>query len=337
MTDRNTPARRLAAPLAKLRPLLQLLLQRYTLVAALIAVIAFFAVFAPGFARFANIADVLLNNFALLAIAALGMTLAVSLGAVDLSLGTSIDVASLAFVLLSAHHVGLALAALGGLAAAVATGALNAVLVARIGIAPFLATLGTLFIGQSVQQLATDGGQPVYLLNVTLPPLFSALAHGEIVGIPVPLVIVAVLAVALHVALEHSVFGRQVAALGAQPGVALYSGLPVPAILSAAFITGALLYGVVGLLLSSTVKAYVPQAGNGYLMNAIGATFIGTTLSTTSRPGVAGTLLGVLLLSLVANGLLLIGWNFYWQQVATGVVIFVVLAISFAQRSARYA
>ncbi|MFM0289444.1 ABC transporter permease [Paraburkholderia megapolitana] len=312
-------------------------LQRFALVGALAVVIVFFAIYAPGFARVDNFADVLLNNFALLAIATLGMTLALSLGAIDLSLGTSIDVASLAFVLLSAHHVGVLPAALGGLGAALLVGAFNGVLIARLGIAPFLATLGTLFIGQTAQQLATDGGQPIYLLNVALPPLFSALAHGTFAGLPVPLWIVIVLALAVHVTLAHSVFGRQIAALGAQPGVARYSGLPVAALGGAIFVASALIYGVVGLLLSSTVKAYVPQAGNAYLLNAIGATFIGTTLSPTRRPGVAGTLLGVLLLSLVANGLLLIGWNFYWQQVATGALIFAVLAVSFAQRHGRYA
>jgi ribose transport system permease protein len=312
-------------------------LQRFALVGALLAVIAFFAVFAPGFARAGNLADVLLNNFALLAIASLGMTLALSLGAIDLSLGTSIDVASLVFVLLNAHGIGVWPAALGGLAAACAVGAFNGVLIGWLGIAPFLATLGTLFIGQTVQQLATDGGQPVYLLNVTLPPLFSALAHGTLAGLPVPLWIVAALAVAVQVTLSRSAFGRQLTALGAQPGVARYSGLPVATLTAVTFIGSALIYGVVGLLLSSTVKAYVPQAGNGYLLNAIGATFIGTTLSPTRRPGVVGTLLGVLLLSLVANGLLLIGWNFYWQQVATGALIFAVLAVSFAQRRTRYA
>ena len=311
--------------------------QRFALVGALIAVIVFFAVFAPGFARAGNLADVLLNNFALLAIASLGMTLALSLGAIDLSLGTSIDVASLAFVLLSAHHVGVLPAAFGGLAAAFVIGAFNGVLIGRLGIAPFLATLGTLFIGQTVQQLATDGGQPVYLLNMALPPLFSALAHGAVAGLPVPLWIVAALALIVHITLSRSAFGRAITALGAQPGVARYSGLPVATITAVTFIASALIYGVVGLLLSSTVKAYVPQAGNGYLLNAIGATFIGTTLSPTRRPGVVGTLLGVLLLSLVANGLLLIGWNFYWQQVATGALIFAVLAVSFAQRRARYA
>src|SRR5580698_513094 len=91
-------------------------LQRFALVGALAVVIVFFAIYAPGFARVDNFADVLLNNFALLAIASLGMTLALSLGAIDLSLGVSIDVASLAFVLLSAHHVGVVPAALGGVA-----------------------------------------------------------------------------------------------------------------------------------------------------------------------------------------------------------------------------
>ncbi|CAM2181352.1 putative transmembrane sugar transport protein [Burkholderia cepacia] len=312
-------------------------LQRFSLVAALLAVIAFFAVFAPGFMRPANLADVLVNNFALLAIAALGMTLALSIGAVDLSLGTAIDVASLVFVQLVAHQVGVLPALLGGLGAAVLVGTFNGALVAGLGIAPFLATLGTLFIGQTVQQLATGGGQPVYLLNVALPPLFDALAHGTLAGVPVPLWCVVVLAAAVHVVLAHSAFGRYSAALGAQAGVARHSGLPVAATVVATFVASALVYGVVGLLLSSTVKAYVPQAGNGFLLNAIGATFIGTTLSPTRRPGVAGTLLGVLLISLVANGLLLIGWNFYWQQVATGALILAVLALSFMGRRVRTA
>lgn len=306
--------------------------QPLSLVAAVIAVTAFFALSAPGFASVANLRDMLVNNFALLAIASLAMTLALSIGAVDLSLGTSIDVASLVFVTLCAQHVNLALAMLGGLAAALLVGLFNAALIAGLGIAPFLATLGTLFIGQTVQQLSTGGGQPVYLLNVSLPPLFTALAHGTLGGVAIPLWIVAALAVAVHLLLARSGFGRASAALGAQPGVARYSGLPVAAIVVATFVASALIDGVVGLLLSSTVKAYVPQAGNGYLLNAIGATFIGTTLSRSRRPGVPGTLLGVLLISVVANGLLLIGWNFYWQQVATGVLILAVLAVSFVGR-----
>ncbi|MBO3054711.1 ABC transporter permease [Burkholderia pseudomallei] len=297
-------------------------LSRLAALGALAAVLAFFAVAAPGFATLANVERVLVNNFALLAIAALGMTLALSIGAIDLSLGTAIDVASLAFVCALAHRAGCASAALAGLGAALALGAANALLVTRLGIAPFLATLGTLFIGQTIQQLATDGGQPIYLLSTAPPPAFDALAHGVWLGVAAPLWIVAALAGALHVALECSTLGRQARALGAQPGVARHSGLRVGALAAGVFVASALVYGVAGLVLSSTVRSYAPQAGNAYLLNAIGA-----TLSEARRPNVAGTLLGVLLVSFVANGLLLIGWNFYWQQVASGALVFAVLAL----------
>ena len=93
--------------------------------------------------------------------------------------------------------------------------------------------------------------------------------------------------------------------------------------------------GVAGIILSATIKAYVPLSGNASLLDAIGATFIGTTLHSEGRPSVIGTMLGVLLLSIVTNGLWLIGWNFYWQQVGTGVLIFFVLAMSFLGRRLR--
>jgi ribose transport system permease protein len=301
--------------------------RRFTVLGALFLVLAGFAAAAPGFATFANLERVLVNNVALLAIAALGMTLALSIGAIDLSLGTSIDMASLAFVVALAHGVGVAPAVCAGLGAALAVGAFNGLLVARLGIAPFLATLGTLFIGQTIQQLATDGGQPIYLLSLALPPAFDAIAHGRVAGIAAPLWIVAGLALALHVALAHTRFGRAVAALGAQPGVARYSGLPVGALTAAVLAAGALIAGTAGIVLSSTVRAYAPLAGNAYLLNAIGAVFIGATLSRRARPNVGGTLVGVLLLAFAANGLLLIGWNFYWQQVATGALIFAILAL----------
>ncbi|MFS2225942.1 ABC transporter permease [Pantoea sp. B65] len=286
----------------------------------------FFSLSAPGFLTLRNIESVLLNNVAPLAIAALAMTVVAAMGAIDLSIGTAIDFACLVLVTLVLHQAGLPLAIGAALLAALAVGLFNAFLVAVLGVEPFLATLGSLFIGQSVQQLSSNGGQPIYLLSQVLPANFSAISHGALLGMPLPLWYVLILALALHLLLQSTRYGRVLTFLGSQLSVARYSGIAVGRAVAIGFVLSALVAGVVGLILASNVKAWVPLSGNAYLLNAIGAAFIGSTFSRSRRPNVPGTLLGVVLLSFVANGLLLIGWNFYWQQVATGVLIFVVLA-----------
>jgi ribose transport system permease protein len=301
-------------------------LLRTLLILTFTALLVFFSLFAPGFFTLSNIESVLLNNVAPLAIAALAMTLVTSMGAVDLSIGTSIDFAWLVLVTLVLHQVALPVALFAALLAALGVGLFNAFLVAILGVEPFLATLGTLFIGQSVQQLSSNGGQPIYLLSQVLPDGFSAISHGALLGVPLPLWYVLVLALGLHLLLHRTRHGRALTFIGTQASVARYSGIGVGRLTAVAFVLGAVIAGVVGLMLASNVKAWVPLSGNAYLLNAIGAAFIGTTFSSSRRANVPGTLLGVILLSFVANGLLLIGWNFYWQQVASGVLIFVVLA-----------
>ncbi|ADU72732.1 inner-membrane translocator (plasmid) [Pantoea sp. At-9b] len=302
-------------------------LLRVAMVFTFTVLLLFFIINAPGFATASNIRSVLLNNVAPLAIVALAMTLVTRIGAIDLSVGTAIDIACLVLVTLVLHHVSLPLALITALLAALLVGVFNAFLVTWLGVEPFLATLGTLFIGQSVQQLSSNGGQPVYLLSQTLPDGFSAIGHGTLLGIPIPLWLLLLVALALWQLVHRSATGRSLSVMGEQVSVALHSGVPVKHLTALALILSALIAGIVGVILAANVKAWVPLSGNAYLLNAIGASFIGATFAPSRRPNVPGTLLGVLLLSFIANGLLLIGWNFYWQQVATGGLIFVVLAV----------
>lgn len=290
------------------------------LVFALIVVV--FALQAPGFLSGGNLKSLVLNNFVLLAIVAIGMTYAVAAGGIDLSVGTALDFASFSFVVLLNGGHGWAFAATGALLAALLVGGVNAGLIAGLRISPFLATLGTLFIGTSAQQLLSDGGQPIYITQGLKP---------ELTGLT-PLLIVLGLALFYGLALARGRLGRELLAQGTQPLLAYYSGLSVRRIVTVVALATALACGVAGVLLSSTVSAYVPLSGNAFLLNAIGAVFIGTTLSRQGRANIPGTLLGVLFINVIANGLLLIGWNFYWQQVATGVLIFAVLTFSFASR-----
>ncbi len=302
------------------------------LVLALVTVFAIFSFATPTFLTIANLQSILVNNFTLLAIAAIAMTFAVSVGGIDLSVGTAIDFASFAFVSLVLAGQPVAVAALAGLGAGAAVGAFNAVLISGIGISPFLATLGTLFIGRSIQQLLTNGGNPVYLPPSGVPEAFRFLGRGAIGGIPVPLIIAAIIIVGATVVLTRARFGRVALAIGIQPSVVRYSGIAARAHVAVAFILAGLIAAVAGLILSATVTVYIPSSGSAFLLNAIGATFIGTTLSRLGRPNIPGTVLGVLLLGIVANGLLLTGLNFYWQQVGTGLLIFAVLALSFITR-----
>ena len=285
-------------------------------------IVVVFALQAPGFLSAGNLQSLVLNNFVLLAIVAIGMTYAVAAGGIDLSVGTALDFASLSFVVLLNGGHGWAVAGTGALAAALLVGLVNAGLIAGLRISPFLATLGTLFIGASAQQLLSDGGQPIYISQGLKP---------ELTGLT-PLLIVLGLALFYGLALARGRLGRELLAQGTQPLLAYYSGLSVRRIVTVVALATALACGVAGVLLSATVSAYVPLSGNAFLLNAIGAVFIGTTLSRQGRANIPGTLLGVLFINVIANGLLLIGWNFYWQQVATGVLIFIVLSFSFASR-----
>jgi len=242
--------------------------------------------------------------------------------------GTALDFASLAFVVVLNGGHGLAIAIPAALLAGVLVGGFNAGLIAGLGITPFLATLGTLFIGISVQQLLSEGGQPIYIAQSVLPGLTGM----TWLGVPLPLWLVLGVAVGYGVILARGRLGREILAVGTQVQLARYSGLSIRVISLKVFIASALACAVAGIVLSSTVNAYVPMSGNAFLINAIGAVFMGTTLSRTGRANIPGTLLGVLFINVIANGLLLIGWNFYWQQVATGALILLVLAFSFASR-----
>jgi ribose transport system permease protein len=301
---------------------------RFGLVLAIIAVIAVFSQLAPSFLTGANLLSVLVNNVALLAIVSIAMTFVVASGGIDLSVGTAVDFASFAFITLVLHGAPIGLALLAGLLAGGLAGLLNAVLVSIIGISPFLATLGTLFIGRSVQQLLTNGGNPVYLPQAGVPPAFSFIGHGQLLDIPLPLVLIVLLTVITAITLAKTRFGRVLTAIGVQASVVRYSGLSVSKTVGLAYVLAGVIAAIAGIVLTATVNVYIPSSGNAFMLNAIGATFIGTTIHPLRRPNVVGTVLGVVLLGLVSNGLLLSGLNFYWQQVATGVLIFSVLALS---------
>ncbi|WP_337268499.1 ABC transporter permease [Oryzifoliimicrobium ureilyticus] len=310
---------------------------RAALFAALLIVFLLFSSLSPGFLTTGNLESLLVNNFTLLAIVSVAMTFTVASGGIDLSLGAAIDFSSYAFVSLILLGVPVPVALFAGLFAGGLVGLFNAFLIAKIGVSPFLATLGTLFVGRSVQQLLTNGGNPIYLPQTGIPESFHLLGKGRLIGLPISLLVAFVVVCGASVMLGRTRFGRVITAAGVQADVVRYSGLALSRYLAATYVVSGIVAASAGLILTSTVTVYIPNSGNAFLLNAIGATFIGTTIDARARPNILGTVLGVLLLAMVSNGLLLSGLNFYWQQVATGILIFLVLAISFATRRPQHA
>ncbi|GAA3668293.1 ABC transporter permease [Arthrobacter ginkgonis] len=292
---------------------------------ALAAILLVFTLLSDQFLRADNLAAVL-NQSALLALAAVAMTLVVRAGGIDLSLGVAIDLAALAAAALIAdgYYAWVAIAA--GLGFGALVGLVNALLIVGLRIPPFLATLSVWFVGTSVQQLLTGGGAPIYLSGPRVPEEFAFLGgSGLIVGIPVAIVAALAVAVLGWALLETTRFGRALTAAGEQPRAAAIAGRRVSALTFSAYVIASLLAAVAGVLLAARTNGFVPASGQLYVLDAIGAVFIGATLSRIGRPSVPGTLVGVLIFALLANGMNLIGLSFFWQGLGRGVALLLIL------------
>ena len=296
---------------------------------ALLVILLVFGAASPYFLTVPNLTSVLSQN-ALLLLAAIAMTVVVRAGGIDLSVGVAIDIAALvtASLLFDGYVAWFAVA--WGIAAGLAVGAANAFLGVVLRIRPFLATLSVWFIGVSVQQVATGGGAPIYLAAARTPADFQALSKGSLLGIAVPVLIAIALLLVTWLALERSRWGRVLTAAGDQPTATRISGRLAGTSVAAAYVSAAGIAAVAGIALAARSDGFVAGSGQLYVLDSIGAVFIGATLSRSGRPNLGGTLVSVLIFGLLTNGMNLIGLSFYWHGLARGAVLLAILLIGVA-------
>jgi len=311
----------------RLAPLL-----RHSLLLILLGLVIFFGIQAPAFTAPSNLLTIL-ESSAVLLIVALAVTLIIASGGIDLSVGIAIDFGA-AFALIALKDFGAPwyLAILAALAGAALVGAFNALLIVGLGIRPFLATLGTFFIGSSIQRIYTDGGGPIAFRR--MEPAFRDLAAGNVAGIPMEIVIGSLVFVAYYLLLERTTFGQRVHAIGLQPRAARVAGIRVGRHVAIVFIVAAASCALGGVILAATLRQFTPLAGQSYLLDAIAATFIGASIHPRLRPNVPGTLLGVLFLGIVANGLNLLGLDFNLKSTLSGLILVAALALAGLRRRA---
>ncbi|UMO86208.1 ABC transporter permease [Pectobacterium sp. PL64] len=306
---------------------------RYGFLVILLAFLVFFSLQNPIFLTLGNGAN-LLQGSAVLLIVALAMTLVVTAGGIDLSVGVALDFgAAFALVALKVYGLPWQAAVLAALAGGALIGLLNAVLIIHCRIKPFLATLGTWFIGSSIERIYTEGGGPIAYRRMA--PQYHELAVGDLWGIPVPIVIVAVLLLVYYLLFERTIAGKRIHAMGLNAPAALIAGVNVRRTMFWLLIVTSVTCAIGGVVLSANLRQFTPLAGQAYLMDAIAAVFIGTAFHAQGRPNVVGTLIGVLFLGMIANGLNLMGLNFIVKDALSGVILVLALALSFLQGRLR--
>ncbi len=253
---------------------------------------------------------------------ALGMTLVIISGGIDLSVG---PVAALSAVLGAAMLVAgvpVPLAIAGALAVGVFCGFINGALIAWGGLQPFIVTLGGLSVYRALALIYT-GGQPVF----GLPDGFRAFTNGTLVGIPNPVVMVAVFAILAWVVLNKSPLGEYFMAVGGNPEAARIAGVPVTLTKLIAYMISGLMAAVAAMVLIGRLGAAEPTLGTLWELDAIAAAAIGGASLMGGRGSILGTLIGCIILGTLRNGLTLMNVQAFYQLLATGIIIIVAMLI----------
>jgi len=303
------------------------MIQRLLPFVTLIILFVSLAIASPHFLTNTNLSSVV-RQTAVINIMALGMTLIIVSGGIDLSVGAILAMAGLLGTMAMEKGQPILLGVFIGIATGAFWGLVNGFFTTRLRINPFIVTLGTLGIIRGTT-LIISNGLPVH----QIPKGFSFLGEGNLLGVPFVLWILLLCALFVHVIMEHTKLGRYAFAIGSNPEAAFYAGIPVGFHTTAVYAIGGLLTGLAGMIEASRLMTGQPTAGQGYELQAIAAVVIGGGSLRGGEGSVVGTLVGAFIMGLLSNGSDLLGISPYVQQAIIGAVI--ILAVSFDELRKR--
>jgi len=266
----------------------------------------------------------LLRQVSINGLIAFGMTFVILTGGIDLSVGSILAFSSAMTALIITSGVDPMFAMLLGCLVGLLAGAVNGLLVTAGGMAPFIATLATMTIYRGATLVVTDGN-PITGLGDSL--MFQLFGKGYFFGIPVPAVTMAVTFVILYIILNKTVFGRETYAIGGNETAAALSGIKVNRRKIMIYALSGLMSALAGIILASRLDSAQPTAGETYELDAIAAVVLGGTSLMGGKGRIAGTLIGVLIIGVLNNGLNLIGVSSFYQQIIKGLVIVIAVLI----------
>lgn len=302
---------------------------KYGALIVLALLIAIFTAMSPQYFLTPNNLLQILNQSALVAIAASGLTLVLASNQFDLSIGTGASLAGITLAWLLMHGQSIPVAVLAGLGMGVAVGVLNSILVTRIGVNALVATLGVGSVAVGVNYFISKGAAQPFGVRV---PEFVAVSVGTWFGIPKNVYYMVLVVGVMWFLLERTDLGRNIKAVGGNAEAARLSGVNVKGVTSIAFIIGAVLSAITGILLVAVVGSGQPTGGDGYTMQAFAAAFLGTAVLREGQFHILGTLVGVITVAVGFNGLALAGVESFWQFLFQGVILLAAVSFSSVAR-----
>lgn len=274
----------------------------------------------PYFLTSRNVANVGFQA-SFVAVLALGQLLVIITRGIDLSVGSTVGLAGVVAAAWAGSSGAGSLALF--VAVGLGVGAANAaVLVYGRVPNPFIVTLGTLGIARGLALVLSDGET-----RTGLPPVVSTLGSDTVAGVPVPVLVVAALALAIGVVLGRTQWGRWIYAVGGNPEAARRAGIPADGVLISVYVLCGLLAGIAAILVAGRTDSASPQAGQLLELDAITAVIIGGASFYGGRGRVVNVLAGALIIGVIRNGLDLLGVSPFWQLIAVGVLVIVSLEL----------
>jgi erythritol transport system permease protein len=310
---------------------------------ALIAVLVFFSFAAPNFLSTANLI-LMSKHVALNAFLAIGMTFVIVTGGIDLSVGSIVGLCAMVagglilngFDLDIGYTVYFNVVEVIGITLGVGllVGAINGALITQLNVAPFIATLGTLYIARGAALLLSDGA--------TFPNLvgkeefgttgYGVLGAGRMFGLPVSIWILIVVALGAAYFARFTPLGRHIFAVGGNERAAALSGIRVTRVKMFVYMFSGFCAAIVGLVVSSELMASHPATGESFELNAIAAAVLGGTSMSGGRGTIGGTIVGAFVIGILSDGLVMMGVSSFWQMVIKGLVIIIAVVVDQAQR-----
>jgi len=288
----------------------------------LLALCLFSAFMSDRFISSANITNILLQA-SVLAVVTIGMTYVIIGGGFDLSVGSVVALAGCiaAEVML---HSGIVAGVVAGALSGIAVGVINGCVIARVGVSPFIATLGTMVLVRGVVLLMTQGSPIVG--EEGLPDTFVSFGTGRLYGVPY-LVIAAIACFIIFAWILHrTAFGTRTYAVGGNKEAAFLSGVPVNRVTITTYAICGFTAAIAGVMLAARLQSGQPTAGEFYELSAIAAVVLGGAALQGGEGKLYKSMIGVLIMTILANSLNLMGVDSYWQRIAVGLVIILAAA-----------